>query len=123
MFPDSDIARQFSCGEKKCAYLCCFGLAPHFRELLLKAVGPEPFVLLFDESMNTTTKSKQMDLHVRFGQGEVATHYLDSKFMGHAKAGDLIRHFEASTERLSLNKLVQVSMDGPNVNWRFYRLL
>ena len=53
----------------------------------------------------------------------MATHYLDSKFMGHAKAEDLIHHFETSTERLSLNKLVQVSMDGPNVNWRFYRLL
>ena len=31
MFPDSRIASQFSCGEKKCAYLICFGLAPHFR--------------------------------------------------------------------------------------------
>ena len=25
MFPDSRIASQFSCGEKKCAYLICFG--------------------------------------------------------------------------------------------------
>ena len=31
MFPDSRIASQFSRGEKKCAYLICFGLAPHFR--------------------------------------------------------------------------------------------
>ena len=31
MFPDSRIVSQFSCGEKKCAYLICFGLAPHFR--------------------------------------------------------------------------------------------
>lgn len=35
MFPDSQIARMFSCGENKCAYLCTFGLAPYFKKLTL----------------------------------------------------------------------------------------
>ena len=29
MFPDSQIATQFACGESKCSFLCSFGLAPH----------------------------------------------------------------------------------------------
>ena len=38
MFPDSVIASKFACGEKKTAYLCTFGLAEHFKELLMDEV-------------------------------------------------------------------------------------
>ena len=45
MFPDGErvsrIASQFTCGEKKCAYLICFGLAPHFKQLLKDVVKKE----------------------------------------------------------------------------------
>ena len=34
MFHDSNVAQSFTCGERKCVYLCCFGLAPHFKQLL-----------------------------------------------------------------------------------------
>lgn len=33
MFPDSQIATKFACGERKYAYLCTFGLAPYFKGL------------------------------------------------------------------------------------------
>lgn len=66
MFPDSEIAKQFSCGERICAYLCCFGIAPHFKDMLFQQIKKEDcFVLLFDESLNHKTKNKQMDIHVR----------------------------------------------------------
>ena len=66
MFPDSRIASQFSCGEKKCAYLICFGLAPHFKQFLKDVVKKEEaYVLLFDESLNSVCQSKQMDIHIR----------------------------------------------------------
>lgn len=45
MFPDSKIASQFSCGEKKCAYIAAFGLEPYFKRLLLKEVS-ELFILV-----------------------------------------------------------------------------
>ena len=51
MFPDSEIAAKFSCGEKKTAYMSVFGLAEHFMELLKKEVSG-CFVILFDESLN-----------------------------------------------------------------------
>lgn len=66
MFPDSEIAKQFSCGERKCSYLCNFGIAPYFREQLKSQIKKgSSYVLLFDESMNSKTKNKQMDLHAR----------------------------------------------------------
>lgn len=59
MFPDSSIAAQFMCGEKKSAYLTVFGLAPHFRTLLKQKIDSK-FVLLFDESLNKKNQKKQM---------------------------------------------------------------
>ena len=31
MFPDSEIAKQFSCGKTKIMYLCVSGLAPYLK--------------------------------------------------------------------------------------------
>lgn len=42
--------------------------------------------------------------------------------MGHATAEDMIEHFENCTIDLNLRNLEQISMDGPNVNWKFHRL-
>ena len=66
MFRNSDIAENLSCGENKCMYLCSFGLAPHFLSLLYdKVKDQDGYVLLFDESMNGITPTKQMDFHVQ----------------------------------------------------------
>lgn len=58
MFPDSQIAAQFACGESKCSYLCSFGLAPHFKSLTLSSVLTQrAYVILFTiliVSLNTT---------------------------------------------------------------------
>ena len=40
--------------------------------------------------------------------------------MGHATADDLKKTYEKSTEELSKSEMLQISMDGPNVNWSFY---
>ena len=82
MFPDSVIASKFSCWEKKTAHLCTFGLAKHFKELLMDEVKGA-FTILFDESLNSKSHQRQMDIHVRFWAGnQVNTRYLGSQFMG-----------------------------------------
>ena len=84
MFPDSQIARQFACGERKAAYCCVFGLAEHFKELLQDSVTG-PFVVLFDESLNKNMEEKQMDAHVRFWNDQTnhnTTRYFNSEFLG-----------------------------------------
>lgn len=46
---------------------------------------------MFDESLNETTKNKQLDVHVRFwNEGQVQSRYLGSQFMGHSTAQDLL---------------------------------
>ena len=85
MFPDSVIASKFSCGEKKTAYLCVFGVADHFKETLMDEIKGY-FVILFDESLNKKSQQKQMDIHVRYWNGEnVTTRYLGSQFLGKLK--------------------------------------
>ena len=60
MFPDSEIAKNFSCGKTKCGFIVKFEIAPYFIELLnsqLKDV--EYFVALFDEFCNCVAKKKK----------------------------------------------------------------
>ena len=71
--------------------------------------------------MNSKTQNKQMDFHVRIWEGkEVRTRYYHSEFMGHATAADMDSVFEMATSDLHLTNLLQLSMNGPNVNWKFY---
>ena len=105
MFGDSAIAKLFSCGEDKTAYLLRFGLAPYFTQQLVAQLSAQNFVLMFDESLNKKNKMKQMDVHIRFwaydtSSGEpnmlVKSHYFGSSFLGHAKAVDMVSHFKVS---------------------------
>ena len=84
------------------------------------------FTVSFDESLNKVSQKGQMDIIVRFWSspcGEVATRYLTSTFLEHATAQHLMNAFTlALTERgLNLKKMLQVSMDGPNVNLKLFR--
>ncbi|XP_022076088.2 uncharacterized protein LOC127535448 isoform X2 [Acanthochromis polyacanthus] len=124
MFPDSDIARSFACGSDKTAYISKFGLARYISEQLVADVNKDAFVLMFDESLNHTTKTKQLDLHIRYWcEDHVQSRYSGSQFMGHGTAEDLLRHFKEGAKDLDRRKLLSVSMDGPNVNWKFLELL
>ncbi|XP_078027544.1 uncharacterized protein LOC117265688 [Epinephelus lanceolatus] len=123
MFPDSDIAGTFTCGADKTAYIAKFGLAIHIKDELVSKVNKSPFVLMFDESLNEITKTKQLDVHVRFwDEGQVHSRYLGSQFMGHSTAQDLLSHLKECMDKLDLRGLVSLSMDGPSVNWKLFDL-
>ena len=47
----------------------------------------------------------------------VVTWYLSSLFMGHATA-DVVVHFENCAVGLHLNKLYELSMEGPDESWK-----
>lgn len=84
MFPDSSIAKNFSCGERKAAYIAVYGIADYFAISLKKNVKG-PFVVMFDESLNKKLQEKQMDLVLRFWSDElhrVETRYFTSQFLG-----------------------------------------
>ena len=70
MFPDSGIdriAKTFTCGATKCAYLTCFGLAPYFHEWLVDMVRSTAcYSISFYECMNRISQNEQMDFIIRY---------------------------------------------------------
>ena len=71
MLPDSDIAKRMELGRTKLTYLLNYGIAPHFREQLLETLNnKDETVLLFDESLNREQGQKQLDVHLRFWEGD-----------------------------------------------------
>ena len=79
----------------------------------------ECYVVCFDESLNNETQNCEMDVLIRFfdaKDNKVKTRYLDSQHLGHSTHSDLIRGYNEAVKDLDENKLVQISMDGPNIN-------
>lgn len=127
MFPDSEIASKFQMKKDKLAYIATYGIGPYFQNRLSREVALCPFFCVsFDESLNKVAQKGQMDLIVRYWDSikdEVATRYLTSTFLGHARARDLLEAFKSSITDLGLrcDRIIQISMDGPNVNLAFLK--
>ena len=71
-------------------------------------------------------KKGQKDIIIRFwdsSMNKVCCRYLTSSFMGHSTADDIMNNFLEASSEMKLCNLVQVSMDGPNVNWSFLEQL
>lgn len=128
MFSDSLIAKSMQLQKDKVSYTICFGLAPYFEKKLAQHLKELPFVAVsFDESLNKVSQMNQMDIIVRFWsstENKVVTRYLTSVFLGHSTSNDLIKAFkEALSSKIELRNIIQISMDGPAVNWKFLREL
>lgn len=125
IFPDSEIASRMTLSKDKIRYTIIHGLAPFYaKELMSKIQLCDVYVLLFDESLNKVIEKGQMDIHVRYNdQNFIVTRYLTSIFLGRTRSEDLLCAFEKGTNELDRKKVLQVSMDGPNVNLKFLRLL
>ena len=121
MFPDSVIASKFSCGETKSSYLIRYGIGPYMKTLLQHRVKEDDYVLLFDESLNREMQKKQLDILVRLWDNDcIQSRFFHSQFLGHASAHNLVEACIESVSVLNVRNIVQISMDGPNVNWSFY---
>ena len=114
MFPDSQIAQKFACGQTKCSYLIRFGLAPYFeKEVLDMVTKPENLcVVSFDESFNNIIQQEQMDLILRSWDEErkrVVGRYFGSQFPGHTRAVDLLSKFKSGLSKLEQAGIVQLT--------------
>lgn len=99
LFPGLEPVKTFTCGRDKTAYIARFGIAPFVKRQLITKVNDDSFVVMFDESMNKTTKNKLLDLHVRYWTTDetglyVCTGYCGSEFLGHSTAEDLLDKFK-----------------------------
>ena len=124
MFLDSEIAKCFKLSKTKSAYYVVYGLGPYFKEELLQSIRASPyFSLLFDESLNHDLQKEQMDVQVRFwneAAGEVQTRYLDSRFFNRPNADNITGEILKVLELLPAAKMIMLSMDGPNTNWKVF---
>ena len=79
------------------------------------------------EAFNNISKRKQMDVHVFYfdeQKQQVVRSYVGSSFMGHATADGTYSHFKKVHGDLDVtHDLIQISMDGPNVNWSMIKIV
>ena len=83
-------------------------------------------VVCFDESLNEVIRKKKMDICVQLwdlNRNKVAARYFSSAFLGHTTAKDLYDGFTTVLNNEILPKILQISMDGPTVNWKFFDAL
>ena len=127
MFPESYIVAQFSLGKTKCRYMIHFGLAPCFKNALIKDVNNSLYYSLsFDESLNSIVQKCQMDINIRYWDNKekkVKTRYLDSQFLERPNADHLLQSLKTDIKDLKEESILQLAMDGPNINWEVLRKL
>ena len=126
MFTDSNIASQVILGKTKVTYYITHGLAPYFNNELKNSILPCCYlVACFNESLNDVQKG-QIDICLHFWDiksTKVTRRYYSSSFLGHATASNLFDSFTDTFGESLLSEVLQVSMDGPNVNWKFFDML
>ena len=127
MFSDSEIAKSFKLSKTKCGYFINFGLAPYFKDFLVKEIkAANIFAVSFDESLNKVLQEEQMDVQVGYwneAAKQVNTRFFDSQFLKRPNAKNLFECLTSSLKNLLLEQLLQLSMDGPNTNWSVLKLL
>ena len=67
-----------------------------------------------------------MDVHVfyLYEEKQVVRSYIRSSFLGHANAKETFQSIQTVHGKLDLtHNLVQVSMDGTNVNWKTVKMI
>ena len=123
MFPDSQIAKNFSQQETKAKYTLQFGIAPYIKEKVINDIADKPFSFKFDETTTSQVK-KQYDGYVTYFSDTsqtIETAFCGSLFVGHCTAKDLLSHFYEFINKLGLKTyfLLSLGMDGPSVNKSF----
>nr|XP_046480982.1 uncharacterized protein LOC124218506 [Neodiprion pinetum] len=123
MFDENGTAKAMILGPDKMGYTILHGLAPFFKNELLNDIPQnECFVVSFDESLNKVCQLEQMDFVLRYWsktKDETVSRYF--VFLGHTTSADLLTAFKKELSSLNMKNLLQVSMDGPNVNLKFLR--
>ena len=129
MFTDS--TSDLCLGWIKIGYMVDFGLGSFYKDKVMKTLVPEKtvcpkFVSCFDRSLNNSTK-KQLDVHIiLFDENarQIKRNYIGSEFLGHEDAETVVKAFKSVRGKLEfVHNLVQISMDGPILNWKIVEIL
>ena len=123
MYPDSPTAAKYQQSRTKVNYVIKHGISPYVKDLYIKDLIGTPFVFKFDETTTLQVK-KQYDGYIQYWSKEmnlVNSVYCGSLFVGHCFSKYLLPHFTTFVEDMNLEPdlLMQIGMDGPNVNSKF----
>ncbi len=117
MFPDSEIAKKFSCGRTKTTAIIKEALAPHFLKKATNCMS-YPFSLMMDESNDKNNKSciilvRVFDSDLR----DVATRFLDMPVVNIGNARNLFDALKSSLNNngLDFSKTMAFMSDTTNV--------
>lgn len=130
MFSDSNIAKKFKMHKDKLSYCTTYGLGPHFQKQLVAQVQKcDIFSVSLYESLNKIAQKGQMDIVLRIwvevnGREKIETRYLTSCFLETATANGILTAFISVFKNFDIDifkKIVNLSMDGPNVNLKFLK--
>ena len=124
MFPDSNIAGDYSQEDTKTNYIVQFFVAPYINDTLVKDLTDTPFVFKFDKTTTQQINKQYDSFFVSYYSSRfqrIFTNYVRSLFAGDFKSDDLVSHFFEFIEKpeLHVDFLLALSMDSPNVN-RFF---
>ena len=119
MFPDSEIASQFTLGKTRARYTMLYGIDPEFKKQLIYDINASPFYTVsFDETPNSQVQMSQMDVGVRYWNNRkniAETGYFDSKFMRQPNADVLLKNLDESISLLNRGQFLLLAIDGPQV--------
>jgi len=125
MFKKCSTAQDMTLKKDKMGYVITYGLGPHFRQKLFDDIHPDhPFSVSYDESLNKISQKCQMDVMLTFwskSKEETCTMYVGSAFLGHTTAAELLKGLKSVVNLDEMKRMINLAMDGPNVNWKMYR--
>ena len=126
--PDSQIIKQVHRHCTKLGYIVNHGLAPHYKEKAISSVKEAAyFVSSFGESFNSESNKKQLDAHVNLFNDKsncVERKYIGYSLIGHVDAELCLKSLTDVLGNLDyVNNLIQMGVDGPNVNWKLFDMM
>lgn len=126
MFPGA-IPSDFSLARNKLSYLITEALGSYFYNQVIEYVKDSFYSIEYDETTNAENQ-KELQLMIRYwseSKEKINVKHLETMFIGHAKGEDLAQNILKDLENahLSLQKMITLGSDGPNVNKKVFRLI
>ncbi|XP_070379490.1 uncharacterized protein [Dermacentor albipictus] len=120
MFPDSEIAKKFSCKRSKTSYIVSDGLGSYFKKLVVDELNKADvfYSIAIDETPIPEQRCQQLDVVVRYFSDkaqQVVVEHLQSYRLGSATAEILAGEIQKAMMDLPQKNFICFFTDGPNV--------
>ena len=120
MFKICPVAQQFNMKKDKVKYMVVYGLYPALKAKQQTKIHASPwFSVSFDESLNRHQQKCQMDVNIRYCDGEknvAQSVYYDSRFILRPNAVNLKEELLNAIKNWDMGKFLPLGVGGPSTN-------